>query len=323
MGKHGREAKKVVDEMLAKSAWPPPSPETFYVVGGGWRAIARVYMAINESPITVTHGLDIDAREIRKLAKSIAQMSNEELASLPGIPSRRVSTMAASALAFDRTLKRLKPERVVFSAMGVREGWLYDRLPPEIQEEDPLLAGAREFGRARSRVPLLGEAMTTWTANLFTTETEKQQRLRMATCELCDIGWRDHPTVRGLECYRRLSQFPLVGLSHTDRVFIALAVFARYGGSGDDPALLPAISLLSPTQRQRALVLGRILRVGFRYSGGVPELLSTARLVLTGDTLKLEVTDADEAPDADSVRERLRGLAKAMGVARTEIDGTE
>ena len=115
------------------------------------------------------------------------------------------------------------------------------------------------------------------------------RRLRLAVCALSDIAWRDHPDVRAEESFRRLLQFPFIGIDHAERVFVALAIHARYAGAADARWLEPAIALLSPSLRRRAMILGRTLLLGYRFSGGVPEILAGARLHIGADIVRLEV----------------------------------
>ncbi len=314
-----RAAKKHLDDIFAKRPWGDASTDRFYVVGGGWRALARVYLARQQAPLRVVHGLELDLETTRQLTKSILKLSPEEIAQLPGVPSRRVETIQAAALALDRLVKAMQPGRVVFSALGLREGWLFACLPPEQQALDPLLVGAAAFGRPRARVPHIGEAMQDWTAPLFAGETEAEARLRLAACELSDFGWRDHPELRALQSFHRLTQFPFTGLAHAERVFIATAIYSRYGGSDSEPEIQTVLQLLTPAERQRAIVLGSALQLGYRFSGSVPELLTHARLALAGDTLRLIVSTLEDVPDSDPVRQRLKSVAKALGLHRTEI----
>jgi len=318
MGEAGDSAKKRVDAMLGEVAGQDTGGR-FYAVGGGWRALARIHIAGTGNPIKVTHGLELDPKEARKLAKSLLRRNRSELAALPGLPRRRLDTLPAAALVFDRVVKRLRPDRVVFSALGLREGWLHGCLPEEEKRADPLVVGAREFGRPRSRVESIGVAMAEWTAQLFPEETAGERRLRLAVAELSDIGWRDHPEVRAFECFTRLLQFPFVALDHGERVFLAAAIHARYGGSANDPRLAPALALLDAAARRRALILGRALQLGYRFSGSVPELLREGRLRRADDALIFEVASTEMVPEADVVRSRLKNLGKAMGVRRTEI----
>jgi exopolyphosphatase/guanosine-5'-triphosphate,3'-diphosphate pyrophosphatase len=207
----------------------------------------------------------------------------------------------------------------VFSALGLREGLLYSQLTKAEQYLDPLIEGAQLIGLPLARVPDFAAALASWTADLFPGERPAETRLRVAACALSDIAWRDAPDLRAEESFRRLLQFPFIGINHAERVFLAAAIHARYAGRPDAPWLKPSASLLSPAALRRALILGRAMLLAYRFSGGVPALLAGARLRLDADSVRLEVGSASRAPDSDAVAERLRLLAGAMGVRRSEI----
>lgn len=315
----GNGAKRQVDSLLKENAPPGWAASVFYAVGGGWRALARVHMASTGSAVPVAHGYSIPAREARSFAKMIWRLPEAKVAALPGVPTRRVDTLPAAALVLDRVLKRFEPERVVFSAFGLREGWLYGQLPSEEQQRDPLVEGAQVFGLPNARVPEFPPALVRWTDDLFPGESAEERRLRVAACALSDIGWRDHQGIQAVENFRRLVRFPFIGLDHTERVFLAAVVHSRYAGSPDDPALASATALLPASLRRRALILGRVLLLGYRVSGSVTEILASARLRLTADAVRLEVGKAARVPDSEVVRARLNLVAGAIGVRRTEI----
>jgi exopolyphosphatase / guanosine-5'-triphosphate,3'-diphosphate pyrophosphatase len=217
-------------------------------------------------------------------------------------------------------VRRLEPERVVFSAFGLREGRVFVRLSPSELAQDPLLAGAREFGRGRSRLPGIGAAMGEWTAAVAAAgETPEQRRLRLAACEVSDSAWREHPAFRAREAFYRLAQYPFVGLGHAERAFLAHAVFIRYEGSPDDLFIRPILSLLPEAELRRAELLGAALQLGYRISAAVPELLATSRLSIAGDELRLDLPAPDAAPDPEILRPRLRAVAKALGLGRTRV----
>jgi len=158
-----------------------------------------------------------------------------------------------------------------------------------------------------------------WTAVLFPGETPAETRLRVAVCALSDLAWHDHVDVRAEESFRRLLQFPFIGLDHAERVFIAAAIHARYVGRPDAPWLAPAIELLPASTRRRAQILGRAILLAYRLSGGMPAVLAGSRLHLEPDCLRLEVGQAARVPDSEAVNERLGLLAAALGVRRCEI----
>jgi exopolyphosphatase/guanosine-5'-triphosphate,3'-diphosphate pyrophosphatase len=291
----------------------------FYAIGGGWRALARVHIAATGAPIGVAHGYDVAAEEMRAFAKGIARMSPAEAAALPDAPGRRVEGMPAAALVLWRVLRRLRPERVVFSMCGLREGWLYAQLDREEQYRDPLVEGAAAIGLANARVPEFSAALARWTDGLFPGETLADRRLRRAVCALTDMAWRDHEKARAVESFRRLLRFPFIGVSHPERAFLATAILARYGGAVDEAARLAIGDLLSPSQQRRAEILGRVLLLGHRFSASVPEILAQSRIRIDASAVRLEVLSAERIPDSDAVQARLRQLARASGVEGAEI----
>jgi exopolyphosphatase/guanosine-5'-triphosphate,3'-diphosphate pyrophosphatase len=288
----------------------------FYVVGGGWRALARIRLALTDTPLKVVHDYALTAEEAIKLGRTVAGLEEEELQTVPGMPRRRLETVRAAALVFDRVVRRIEPEAVVFSAFGLREGRVFLRLSPEELRADPLLAGAHDFGRSRARVPAIGAAMGTWTAPLFPGETADEQRLRLAACEVSDSAWREHPAFRAREAFYRLAQYPFIGLTHAERAFIAFAVFVRYEGNPDDPFIRPIMTLLPDPGRRRAMLLGAALQLGYRVSAAVPDLLETSRLEIAGDELRLHLPAPDAAPDPEILRPRLRAVARQLDLPR-------
>jgi exopolyphosphatase / guanosine-5'-triphosphate,3'-diphosphate pyrophosphatase len=235
------------------------------------------------------------------------------------VSERRARTLPAAALTLDRVLKYLAPERVVFSALGLREGFLYSQLSREEQYLDPLIEGAQLIGVPLARVPEFAPELASWTEGLFPDETAAEKRLRVAVCALSDLAWRDAADLRAEESFRRLLEFPFIGVTHPERVFVAAAIHARYVGRPDAPWLSPAIKLLTPSERRRAQILGRAILLAYRFSGGVPAVLESARLRIDPNCVRLEVTTAARAPDSEVVSDRLKLLASAIGVKHSEV----
>ncbi|MDX1541853.1 MAG: Ppx/GppA family phosphatase, partial [Geminicoccaceae bacterium] len=207
--------------------------------------------------------------------------------------------------------------------LGLREGWLYEQLDEDRRYLDPLVEGAVAFGAPRARVAAFGPALARWTDDLFPGESHAEKRLRVAICALADIGWVDQQAVRASQTFHRILSLPFVGLTHAERVFIGLALYERYDGKGDDPALGPAIKLLGAAEAKRAQILGRALLLGFRFSGSVPAILELARLRIETDQVRLEVDPEANVPDSDAVRARMKQLAKTLGVKRHEVEVAE
>ncbi|WP_292327668.1 Ppx/GppA phosphatase family protein [Mesorhizobium sp.] len=313
------EAKRHIDQLLKNSLRPSLEMSCLYAVGGGWRTFAKVHMALENVSVPVVHGYTLPSRAIRGFAKYLLRLPPEKLSALPGMAERRARTMPAAALVLERLIKRLQPDRVVFSALGLREGWLYSQLTEAERYLDPLVEGARLIGLPLARVPHFGPALVAWTATLFPGETPAETRLRVASCAVSDIAWRDDPDLRAEESFRRLLRLPFIGLDHTERVFIAAAIHFRYAGKPDAPWLFPAMELLNRAGRKRAQILGRAMLLAYRLSGSAPDVLEKSRLIIEPGSLGLEVSPTARAPDSEVVAARLKLLAVAMGIRRFEV----
>ena len=312
-------AKKWVDQILNENLPPMLTDPVFYAVGGGWRALARIHIAMTGQPINVVHGYEMSAKDLKSLAQTISQMSGDEVANLPDVPNRRIATLPASALVMARVLRKLMPESIAFSAYGLREGWLYQQLDTVEQYRDPLVEGAQDVGLPIARVPAFSEALSQWTADLFPGESQSEKRLRLAACALTDMAWREHEKIRATDCFLRLLQFPFIGLSHPERAFIAVAILARYDGKVDDMVKSTTAEYLTKNELRRAEILGRALLLGHRFSASVPAILHDSRLRIDADAIRLEIVNSESVPDSDAVQNRLRKLAKSTGISNTEI----
>jgi exopolyphosphatase/guanosine-5'-triphosphate,3'-diphosphate pyrophosphatase len=254
-----------------------------------------------------------------RLVRRVLDLDRRGVAALPGIPRRRAETLPAAALLMQQVLQRLEPERVVFSAVGLREGLLFAGLDAAELAKDPLVEGAGDLGRAGSRAPGIGAAMAEWTAGLFSAENEAERRLRLAACAVADIGWLETRDSRARDAFFMLAHYPFLGVEHADRVFLAGAVFVRYGGDLTDKPVRDLRPLMPDAGWQRAEVLGLALQVGFRLSGGAPGLLEGTSLGVTGGELRLVVPDASLVPEVDAIKSSLKPLARVLGVKGTRI----
>jgi exopolyphosphatase/guanosine-5'-triphosphate,3'-diphosphate pyrophosphatase len=175
-------AKRKLDEILRRDLPRALAKPVFYPVGGGWRALAKAHMEAVGAPVKVVHGYTLAAAEAREFARVVSRLSPAKLAATPGVTERRARTLPSAALTLDRVLKHLEPERVVFSALGLREGFLYSQLSRQEQYRDPLVEGAQLIGLPLARVPEFAPELVSW-----------KPRLRRG------CGWRSarSPTLRG------------------------------------------------------------------------------------------------------------------------------
>lgn len=285
-----------------------------YLVGGAWRALARVHMAQTAYPLQMVHHYTISREEARDLAVLISSAGRRALERLPGMARRRIDDLPFAAVVLRRLLRVTGVRRVVFSASGLREGWYMQRMPPNVCAHDPLLSAASEMARRLGRDPSLPPALLDWTRPLFPHETPDAQRLRQVACWMSDIGSHDHPEFRAEQSFLRVLRQPGIGLDHYARAFLALTTAMRYEVDADAEFLRPARLLLDVASANRAEVLGIALRLAYTLSAGTPDLLAGTSLSLQGGQLVLRLQEDSGVFAGESVIRRLDRLAQALGL---------
>jgi len=234
------------------------------------------------------------------------------------VSGNRRPLLPYGAVVLEQVIKLMRPSAIVMSALGLREGLLYDLLSDEQKALDPLLSACEELAQLHSRSPRHVRELAPWTKTVFTAigldETPEEARLREAACLLADIGWRAHPEYRGEQSFNLIAHAAFIGIDHPGRAYLALANFYRHEGLIAE-ALSPRIRELTSTRlMERARAVGATLRVAYLISGAMPDVVSRTRVETRGKALTL-VLPADLAPLGGArVLRRLGVLAKLAGL---------
>jgi exopolyphosphatase/guanosine-5'-triphosphate,3'-diphosphate pyrophosphatase len=316
-------ARTLADEEFARVAWlPEATGRDLYLVGGAWRALARMHIAQTAYPLSIVHHYVLMREEARDLAGVVMAATRRTLERMPGAPTKRLGDLPWAAVVLRRLLRASGARRVVFSANGLREGWYARRLPAEARQADPLLSAAQELAERFGRDPRLPAALARWTNGLFETESPTDAALRIAACWASDIGSHDHPDYRAEHSYFRVLRQPGVGLDHHARAFLALAVALRYEAAADASYIQAARVLLDVAAVRRAETLGAALRLAYTLSGGTPELLAGTEIERRGGRLMLRLVEGTGVFAGESVLRRVEALAAVLGLeAGVEVAG--
>jgi exopolyphosphatase/guanosine-5'-triphosphate,3'-diphosphate pyrophosphatase len=300
----------------------------FYAVGGTWRSLARLHMSQTGYPLHVMHGYTLAAPEALEFSHLVRRVDPETLSKIETVNAARRPLLAYAALVLEHIVRIAKPQRVVVSALGVREGLLFSMLGPEEQRRDPLLAAAQELNVLRSRSPLHGEELIDWTDKFMATsgidETADEKRLRHAACLLADIGWRAHPDYRGEQSLNIISHAAFVGVDHPGRAFLALTVFFRHAGLAAlaDDELSPHVRELATSRiLDHARILGAALRVAHLVSGAMPGVLPNTPLAVERGKLKLKLRGTFASLAGERVFGRVKQLARLIGREPVVVTG--
>lgn len=312
-----RTAVRIARDALDKAApLDHLADRAFYAVGGTWRALAKLHMRQRNYPLNVMHQYVIPARDAADFASLVERVDAETLASIASVAASRRPLLAYGAVVLDEIIRRAKPREVVVSALGVREGLLYELLDEAQRRQDPLLLAARELNLLRSRAPEHGEDLCAWTDSFMRAshleETLEEHRLRHAGCLLADIGWRAHPDYRGEQSLNIIAHAAFIGVDHPGRAFLALS--SAYRHMGLDADVSPQIrALVSARQLDRARLLGAALRVAYLVSAAMPGVLTRAPLTCSKTQVVLDLPGDLAALASERLAGRLKQLSRLVG----------
>ena len=291
--------------------------ETFHAVGGAWRNLAIIHMKMSGYPLEIAHQYQMTVSDALAASTFIARQSRGSLERMGGASRKRAETMPYAAAVLSALLMKLDAKRVVVSAFGLREGLLFDAMPPAIRAADPLIAGASALGGRRTESEALGRALEAWLSPVFSTLPvlfeDRDPILVAAACRLAALGERLHPDQRGTITFEQVFRAPVAGQSHSERAFLAVAAFSRYTAIAEPPEQ-PALSrLLSFTAQRRAKALGAAIRLGCDLSGRNPALLAETQLSLEDETIVLTATQDADLLLGEQTKRRAQTFASALG----------
>lgn len=306
-------ATKLIEKEVKSLEWlKSKEHEVLYAVGGAWRAVARIHMRLRSHPVSVLHHYELTSTQVIEICDLIARQSRNSLEEIPGIPKRRLDTLPYAAIVLRSVLQQMKAEKMIVSSSGVREGLLYDQLSDDIKKTDPLMAGVSFFASRLSPNPAVGDVVGKMTDKLFEDETSREKRIRRAACRMMDVGAYFHPDLRGFQAFDTAWRAPFYGVTHPERVALALSLFVRHEGRR---AVWPdeqAIGLLRWEEQQRALKIGLAMRFAGAFSPKVTGPLEKCKLLLRDGKLIFDAP-ADREPMMEEVPlRRLESLASAF-----------
>ncbi|MCR4268178.1 exopolyphosphatase [Nitratireductor sp. ZSWI3] len=321
-------ATRIARAELARAGWlKDGAGRPFYCVGGTWRNLARLHMLETGYPLEVMHHYQLDAGQSADFLKRVAS-GVDKFPGIEHISKNRRALLPYGAAVLQEIIHAVQPSSVIFSALGVREGYLYSLLSDEERSADPLLAAAEELAILRSRSVTHARELAEWSGSAFAAldieETEDEARYRRAACLLADIGWRAHPEYRGTQSLNIIAHGSFIGIDHPGRAFIALANLFRHEGLFDDGLSPQMRELATPRFEERARLLGGILRVVYLLTASMPGIIPQLRWERRGDgSIVLVVPKSHAGLMGERPVGRMAHLARVTGLnLALAVDGS-
>ncbi|MHA6267228.1 Ppx/GppA family phosphatase [uncultured Aliiroseovarius sp.] len=275
-GKKGLRAEiaRVVDDLAEQMG---TDHKRLFLVGGSWRAIARLDMERRGYPLSVLHEYRMTPKSLATTLKWIEEVDLEAVRQRTGTSAARMALVPIAAQVLKRLVRKFRPKEIAISSYGIREGLLYEQMPQRLRKRDPLIEACLFAEKKDARNPGFGKALFAFLSPLFKSARSADLRLIKAACLLHDVSWRAHPDYRHEVCFDNATRANLGGLTHEERIFLGLALLHRYKNNRDGSRFEPLFDILPEQTLAKAEVLGKAMRFGAMFTVSDPTKLATLK----------------------------------------------
>ena len=288
--------------------------DALYLVGGSWRALARLDMERRSYPMTVLHEYAMTPKNVRKTIDWVNRQDLDILRKRTGLSVERISLVPLASQVLRQLLHVFRPRHIYVSAYGIREGILYDQMPERLRHRDPLIEACRFSEHQSARLPGFGGKLFEFLMPLYRNAPPARLRLIKAACLLHDVNWRTHPDYRSEACFDTATRANLGGLDHAGRVYLGLALMHRYKTNGMTERMAHVATLLEPKDVLEAQMLGRALRFGAMFAMDGPENGGALRYYPKKRVLELILNHRTQGLFNEVAEQRFLALARSLDV---------
>ncbi|MBV7378669.1 Ppx/GppA family phosphatase [Maritimibacter dapengensis] len=287
--------------------------DRIFLVGGSWRAIAKLDMYRRDYPLTVLHEYRMRPKELASTLKWIGKQDLEDVRQHTSTSATRMALVPTASEVLKRLMRTFKPKEVAVSSYGIREGMLYEQMPDALRQRDPLIEACRFQEQKDARMPGFGKSLYAFIRPIIANEPAHRRRIIKAACLLHDVTWRAHPDYRHEVCFDNATRANLGGLTHQERVFLGLSLLHRYKSSREDVRFEDTFAILSEKDIAKAEITGKAMRFGAMFAVNEPHKKASLRWRPKRKELLLTIKPEAEGLFGEVAEARFTSLAAALG----------
>lgn len=300
---------RMVHREIERAQWNGTGNRVLYLVGGSYRALARVAIHKAGWPVDDPHGLSLPVDRALELCRSVSR--GKLPSDVPTLSASRLAAMPDVAALLSRLIKELDPSSIVFSAWGLREGLLFRSQPIALRQGNPLVAGVAEFATAMGVSTSDATMMAGWTVSANPADGDGLEAVRLAAVMLALACQRIEPNHRYDTAMDWILRKRWIGLDDKGRGMVARALAANCGREGPTATLA---RLASREQIAEGQAWGMAIRLCRRLAAMSTRVMANSSLSLHDRKLVLTVREPWHALCGDAVEKDLRNLAQHLGL---------
>ena len=288
----------------------------FFLIGGSWRAIAKIHMQRTQYPLKIIQGYKVKSKKIKKTLEFIQDSSFITKYDEINISADRLELLPLSARLLEIIIDELQLKTLTFSSFGVREGFLYCNLSEAEKKKDPLIEAAKFFEKKETRFPNMSKHTFKWISPLYENLPRKTKRVILAATKLHDIAWIAHPDYKMEMCLELVTRSNISGLSHKERVFLAMILLFRHKAKPEKVFNSKLFKIVSKKKRKIALVIGKGLKLASTFFGE-KSLFDKIDFRLKAHEVELCFQSKIDFVNGEVVERRIQELNKALKLCVT------
>lgn len=286
--------------------------DRLFLVGGSWRAIARIDMYRRGYPLHVLHEYRMTKKSVAETVAFIQKSDLDELRGACGVSSTRMALVPYAAEVLSRLVKNFKPKDIAISSYGIREGMLYEQMPQRLRDRDPLIEACRFAEAKDARMPGFGKVLYNFILPLYKGSPAPRKRLVKAACLLHDVSWRAHPDYRAETCFDNATRANLGGLKHSERIYLGLALLHRYSNKRENTRFADLHDMVDAKTQTEAEILGKAMRFGAMLWMNQDAETSSLKWYPKKRILEFRLTPETVPLFGEVAESRLRSLAASL-----------
>jgi exopolyphosphatase/guanosine-5'-triphosphate,3'-diphosphate pyrophosphatase len=279
-----KEVKNFIKELSTKHK----SQKNFYLIGGTFRSIARCFIHFNEIPLNEIHQLKIKKADFSSLQSKISFLNFDQLSKIPKISIDRVKHLHIALKVIDQIFSNTQCEELIYPRYGVREGYIFSKLPKKHQSEDPTEISLNLIAKSRCRFHLFNERSFSWIEKKYLKFKNKKlsdERLRILrlACKISDLGWEQGSKNRAQYAFSSILNLPLIGIGYNEKILIGYLIYLRHckeilSKEDCDKKIEKIINFLTEEERAFGYEFGAIIHFLYSWSKGSSAALKNLSL---------------------------------------------
>jgi exopolyphosphatase/guanosine-5'-triphosphate,3'-diphosphate pyrophosphatase len=279
-----KELKNFIKELSTKHK----SQKNFYLIGGTFRSIARCFIHFNEIPLNEIHQLKIKKADFSSLQSKISFLNFDQLSKIPKISIDRVKHLHIALKVINQIFSNTQCEELIYPRYGVREGYIFSKLPKKLQSEDPTEISLNLIAKSRCRFLLFNERSFSWIEKKYLKFKNKKlsdERLRILrlACKISDLGWEQGSKNRAQYAFSSILNLPLIGIGYNEKILIGYLIYLRHckeilSKEDCDKKIEKIINFLTEEERAFGYEFGVIIHFLYSWSKGSSAALKNLSL---------------------------------------------